>query len=130
MHLFVVVTAKDHPLAGLRRVTFADVLGYDLVGLDRISSLQRFLASKAAREGKPLRLRVQMRSFDAVCRLVETGVGVGVVPQTTARRAARTMALSIVELADDWAVRELKIVVRAMQELRPYARELVEALRA
>ena len=127
---FVVVTAKDHPLAGLRRVTFADVLGYDLVGLDRISSLQRFLASKAAREGKPLRLRVQMRSFDAVCRLVETGVGVGVVPQTTARRAARTMALSIVELADDWAVRELKIVVRAMQELRPYARELVEALRA
>jgi DNA-binding transcriptional LysR family regulator len=127
---FVVVTAKSHPLAGLHRVTFADVLGYDLVGLDRSSSLQRFLAAKAAREGKPLRLRVQMRSFDAVCRLVETGVGVGVVPQTTARRAARTMALSIVELADDWAVRELKIIVRAMHELRPYARELVEALRS
>ena len=127
---FVVVTSANHPLAGVREVRFAEVLAYDLVGLDRISSLQRFLASKAAREGKPLRLRVQLRSFDAVCRLVETGVGVGVVPQTTARRAAKTMRLSVVDLADDWAVRELKIVVRTLSDLRPYARQLVEALRA
>lgn len=127
---FVVVTAQDHPIARLPRVAFAQVLDFDFVGLDRSSSLQRFLASKAAREGRPLKLRVQLRSFDAVCRLVECGVGVGVVPQTTARRAARTMKLALVELADDWAVRELKIVVRAEEELRPYARELVESLRA
>jgi DNA-binding transcriptional LysR family regulator len=127
---FVVVTSANHPLAGVREVRFGEVLAYDLVGLDRTSSLQRFLAGKAAREGRPLRLRVQLRSFDAVCRLVETGVGVGVVPQTTARRAAKTMRLSVVDLADEWAVRELKIVVRSVSELRPYARQLVEALRA
>jgi hypothetical protein len=40
------------------------------------------------------------------------------------------MRLAAVELADDWAVRELKIVVRADTELRPYARQLVESLRA
>jgi DNA-binding transcriptional LysR family regulator len=73
---------------------------------------------------------VQLRSFDAVCRMVEAGVGVGVVPETTARRAARTMALALIDLTDDWALRELKIVVRAEAELRPYARELVESLRA
>jgi DNA-binding transcriptional LysR family regulator len=127
---FVVVTAADHPLAGRERVGFAEVLDYDFVGLDRASSLQRFLASKAAREGRPLRLRVQLRSFDAVCRLVERGVGIGVAPQTTAARAARTMALGVVDLADDWAVRELTIVVRAEGELRPYARALVDSLRA
>jgi DNA-binding transcriptional LysR family regulator len=127
---FVVVTAADHPLAGVREVRFSEVLSYDFVGLERTSSLQRFLAGKAAREGRPLRLRLQLRSFDAVCRLVETGVGVGVVPQTTAARAARTMALSVVNLADDWAVRELKIIVRSQTELRPYARRLVEALRS
>jgi DNA-binding transcriptional LysR family regulator len=127
---FVVVTSANHPLAGVHELRFGEVLAYDLVGLDRTSSLQRFLAGKAAREGRPLRLRVQLRSFDAVCRLVETGVGVGVVPQTTAARAARTMKLSVVDLADDWAVRELKIVVRSLTELRPYARQLVEALRA
>ena len=127
---FVVVTAKDHPLAGRSSVGFAEVLQFDLVGLERSSSLQRFLTAKAAREGRPLKARVQLRSFDAVCRLVEAGVGVGVVPQTTARRAAKTMSLAIIDLADEWALRELKIVVRAEDELRPYARELVESLRA
>jgi DNA-binding transcriptional LysR family regulator len=125
---FVVVTAKDHPLAGRDSVSFAEVLDYDQVGLERSSSLQRFLAGKAAREGKPLRLRVQLRSFDAVCRLVECGVGVGVVPATTAARAVKTMALAVTDLADDWAIRELTIVVRAVGELRPYAKALVESL--
>jgi len=106
------------------------VLYFDFVGLERSSSLQRFLTAKAAREGRPLKLRVQLRSFDAVCRLVEAGVGVGVVPQTTAHRAEKTMSLAVIDLADDWAVRDLKIVVRALDDLRPYARELVDRLRA
>lgn len=127
---FVVVTEDDHPLAQSPSATFADVLNYDLVGLDRASSLQRFLASKAAREGRPLRLRVQLRSFDAVCRLVERGVGVGIVPETTASRAAKTMDLAVVRLADDWALRELTICVRDLDDLAPFARELVESLRA
>jgi DNA-binding transcriptional LysR family regulator len=127
---FVVVTAAHHPLATRRSVTFAEILDCEFVGLERSSSLQRFLAAKAAREGRALRLRVQLRSFDAVCRLVEAGVGIGVAPQTTAARACRTMALGVVELADDWALRELKIVVRAEAELRPYARQLVDSLRA
>jgi DNA-binding transcriptional LysR family regulator len=127
---FVVVTAPGHALAARGSVSFSEVLDFDFVGLERSSSLHRFLAAKAAREGRPLKLRVQLRSFDAVCRLVEAGVGVGVVPQTTARRAEKAMALAVIELADDWAVRDLKIVVRALDDLRPYARELVEALRA
>lgn len=127
---FVVVTSAGHALAQRGAVPFAEVLGFDFVGLERSSSLHRFLADKAAREGRPLRLRVQLRSFDGVCRLVECGVGVGVVPATTAARAARTMALAVVDLADDWAVRDLKIVVRDLDALRPYARELVESLRS
>ncbi len=60
---FVVVTAQGHPLADRPGVGFAQVLDYDFVGLDRASSLQRFLAGKAAREGRPLRLRVQLRQL-------------------------------------------------------------------
>jgi DNA-binding transcriptional LysR family regulator len=127
---FVIVTAKDHPLARRGRASFAEALDYDQVGLERSSSLQRFLVGKAAREGRPLRLRVQLRSFDAVCRLVECGVGVGVVPATTAARAVKTMALSVTDLTDDWAQRDLTIVVRAGEALRPYAQALVESLRA
>jgi DNA-binding transcriptional LysR family regulator len=124
---FVLVVARNHPLAKRARIAFADVLDHDFVGLDRASALQRFLADKAARIGQPLRLRVQLRSFDAVCRLVECNVGIGIVPETTARRVAPSIA--VVTLTDPWAVRELTICIRKLKELPPYARQLVEHLR-
>src|SRR5581483_10533534 len=127
---FVLVVAADHPLAKRSKIAFEEVLEHDFVGLDRSSAIQRFLATKAVRIGRPLRLRVQLRSFDAVCRLVECKVGIGIVPETTARRAARTMAIAIVPLADAWAVRDLTICVRDVNELPLYARQLVEHLRA
>jgi DNA-binding transcriptional LysR family regulator len=127
---FVLVVAREHPLARRSKIGFAEVLDHDFVGLDRSSALQRFLAGKANNVGRPLRLRVQLRSFDAVCRLVERNVGVGVVPATTARRAAKAMAIKAVELADPWALRELTICVRDVGALPPYARKLVEHMRA
>jgi DNA-binding transcriptional LysR family regulator len=127
---FVLVVARDHPLAKRAKIDFDDVLQHDFVGLDRASALQRFLASKAMRIGRPLRLRVQLRSFDAVCRLVECKVGIGIVPETTAHRVAKTMAIAVVPLTDAWAVRELTICIRGMDELPLYARQLVEHLRA
>jgi DNA-binding transcriptional LysR family regulator len=127
---FVVVTAAGHALADRDKVAFADVLGFDFVGLDRTSALQRFLTAKATPLGQALRLRVQLRSFDAVCRLVAAGVGIGVVPLTTARRAALTLPIAIIDLDDDWAIRELTICVRDLDAAAPYARELVNALRA
>ena len=95
----------------------------------KVTVVNDFLADKAARIGRPLRLRVQLRSFDAVCRLVECNVGIGIVPETTARRVARTMAIVPVALTDAWAVRELTICIRSFDELPPYARQLVEHLR-
>jgi DNA-binding transcriptional LysR family regulator len=127
---FVLVVAEAHALAERERLDFAEVLAHDFVGLDRASALQRFLADKAARIGRPLRLRVQLRSFDAVCRMVEAGVGVGIVPETTAQRAARTMAIRIVPLSDPWTLRDLTICVRGLDELSSSARQLVEHLRA
>jgi DNA-binding transcriptional LysR family regulator len=127
---FVLVVAREHPLAARGTIGFVDVLDHDFVGLDRASALQRFLADKAARAGRPLRLRVQLRSFDAVCRLVECNVGIGIVPETTARRVAAMMAIVPVVLTDAWAARALTICVRSLKQLPPYARDLVAHLRS
>ena len=126
---FVLVVARDHPLAERKKVAFTQVLQHDFVGLDRASALQRFLADKAAKSGRSLRLRVQMRSFDSVCRLVECRVGVGLVPETTARRLSRTMAIAVVALTDPWAERDLTICIRSLAALPIYARQLVQHLR-
>ncbi|MBM3527804.1 MAG: LysR family transcriptional regulator [Alphaproteobacteria bacterium] len=127
---FVLVVAADHPLARRTRIDFAEVLDHDFVGLDRASALQRFLSGKANLVGRPLRLRVQLRSFDGVCRLVERNVGVGVVPATTARRAVKAMAIKAIDLTDAWALRDLTICVRDLDALASYARQLVDHMRA
>jgi DNA-binding transcriptional LysR family regulator len=127
---FVLVVAPGHPLAAARRLSFAELLDHDFVGLDRASALQRFLAEKAEKLGRRLKLRVQLRSFDAICRLVECAVGVGIVPATTAERHRRTLALDIIELADDWALRRLTICMRREADLPIHARDLVRHLTA
>jgi DNA-binding transcriptional LysR family regulator len=125
---FVLVVATNQPLAAAGQIAFAEALDFDFVGLDRASALQRFLSEKADRIGRRLKLRVQLRSFDAVCRLVECNVGIGVVPATTAERLAKTMSIHPIELIDEWAVRKLTICVRHQADLPIYARELVRHL--
>ena len=125
---FLLVVATNHPLSAVEQIAFAKVLDFDFVGLDRASALQRFLSEKAERIGRRLRLRVQLRGFDAVCRLVECDVGIGVVPATTAERHAKTMSIRRIELIDEWAVRKLTICVRRQADLPAYARELVRHL--
>jgi DNA-binding transcriptional LysR family regulator len=127
---FLLVVAPQHPLGMVERIPFAEVLDFDFVGLDRASALQRFLSEKAERIGRRLKLRVQLRSFDAVCRLVECNVGIGVVPATTAERHGKTMSIHRIELADEWALRKLTICVRRQDDLPIYARELVKHLAA
>jgi DNA-binding transcriptional LysR family regulator len=127
---FVLVVAPKHPLATVGRIPFAEVLDFDFVGLDRTSALQRFLSERAERIGRRLKLRVQLRSFDAVCRLVECNVGIGIVPATTAERHAKTMSIHRIELTDDWARRNLMICIRREADLPIYARDLVRHLAA
>jgi len=51
------------------------------------------------------------------------------VPETTARRVAKSMAIKAVALSDAWAVRDLTICVKSRAELPAYAQQLVEHLR-
>jgi len=127
---FVLVAARGDPLAARAEVALADVLERDLVGLDRRSAISRFLVEKAARAGRPMRLRAQLRGFDAVCRLVEARVGLAILPESTALRAARSLALAVVPLSDPWARRDLTLCLRDRDALPPFVRDLIDTLRA
>src|SRR2546427_1796806 len=67
---FVLVVARDHPLAKRAKIAFARVLDHDFGGLERGSALQRLLAAKAAPIGRVLPRRVRPRGAHAVARLV------------------------------------------------------------
>jgi DNA-binding transcriptional LysR family regulator len=59
-----------------------------------------------------LKLRFQVRSFDAVCHLVDAGLGVTVLPRAAAEPIARTMALVLRPLAEEWAQRRMLLAMR------------------
>lgn len=126
----VVVTARGHRLAGSRSLGFAELLDEPFIGLGEGSALQDHLASHASQLGRRLDYRVRLRSFDAVCRLVERGVGIGVIPEAAARRCQRSMAIRRIPLREPWALRELLLCVRDAQQLSVPARLLSHALRA
>lgn len=124
----VLVTPRNHPFAARPRVAFAETLDEDQVGLQQGSTLQTFLAQITDKLGKPLRLRIQLTSFDAMCRMIGAGVGIGIVPESAARRNQAAMGLALIELTDDWRVRERFILVRDRQKLPAFAQALIEAL--
>lgn len=125
----VLVTARDHPLAERRELAFVETLREDFVGLTGDNALQAYLAGHAARAGHRLKYRVRLRSFDAVCRMVERNVGVGVIPEHAAIRLQRSMGIRRVRLTDAWATRLLRICVRHFDDLPVFARQLIEHLR-
>jgi DNA-binding transcriptional LysR family regulator len=126
----VLVIPRGDPLSGARQTQLADIVDRDFVGLPRESALQRHIAGHAARLGVTLKVRARVTGFDAVCRMVESGVGVAVVPETAARRCRRVMKIDVVGLRDPWARRRLVICVRRLQALPIGARRLVEHLRS
>jgi molybdate transport repressor ModE-like protein len=133
----VLVMARKHPLAqrigklrGKRRgVLFADALDQDFIGLAGDSALQEYAAEQALRLGRKMHCKIRLRSFEAVCRMVASGAGVAILPETAARRSADLEALRVVALNDDWADRKLLICLRDHAALPIHVRELVAVLR-
>lgn len=125
----VLAMPQRHPLAGKRKVVFAETLDHDYVGLGANSALQDFIDQQAERSGKRLRVRVRLSSFDVVCQMVEGGTGIAIVPEATARRWRRSMALGIAYLADPWAIRHLTLCVRTLHSGSPHTRRLIAHLR-
>ncbi|WP_250535091.1 LysR family transcriptional regulator [Caballeronia sp. AZ10_KS36] len=126
----IIVTPGDHPLARRECVSFADTLDFDHIGLHSASSINARTHLAARQAGKPLRLRIHVPGFDAVCRMVQAGMGVGVLPLAVFEAMGRQLGLAAVPLDEAWAARSLIIVVRDAAALSPVSRLLYDHLRS
>jgi DNA-binding transcriptional LysR family regulator len=124
----VLAVPVSHPLAGLDEVDFVETGKHEHVGLDEGSAIHTFLTQKATELHLSVWPRVKLRNFEAMCRMVEAGVGIGVLPESSARRYEKTMAIRILRLRDEWASRQLQICVRKNDPLPAFAQELVALL--
>ena len=127
----VLVVPTGHALAARApgaELFLADVADFDFVSLPPETSLAQRLAAESAGIGRRLRVRIRVRSFDAMCQMVAAGLGIAVLPDAAVQPHLRSMALARIELADGWVERELLIGVRDSAALPRPVRLLLDHL--
>ena len=109
-------------------MSFDETLVYEHIGLHEGSTLLAFLRGLLDRHGYDRKLRIQVRSFEAMCRMAEAGVGIGVVPESAAIRHVQTMQIALIKIDEPWAVRKRYVLVRELDALPRAAQALVAEL--
>lgn len=124
----VLIAPLGHRLCSRLSVALREVIDEPFVGLPADSALQGHLATHAAREGKPFKLRIRLDSFEDICSMAGSGVGLAIVPEIYAQKFRDDMGLAIIPLSDPWALRHLLICARNFAALPIHARKLVDYL--
>jgi DNA-binding transcriptional LysR family regulator len=110
-HLAVLVP-EGHSLASERKVFFAQTLKFRHVCLNSESPLHAFLEQKAHEAGRTLQVMLSATSFDAVRRLVQSGFGIGILPEMCILPYTKALGVRSIRLADAWATRDLRLCAK------------------
>lgn len=108
----VLILPGGHRLAGRVPLAFAETLDEPWISLNAGAAMLQAQQQAAMAAGRPLKLRMQVRSFDAVGHMVASGLGIAVLPKGAALPIVRAMKLRWRPLADGWAKRQLLVAVR------------------
>jgi DNA-binding transcriptional LysR family regulator len=126
----VLAVPPGHPLTKRKAVRFADALAYPFVSHHAASSLWTLMSQAAADSGKTIQQRIQVSSFDCMCKMVEANLGIAMLPVGVLGHHVSAGGIRTVDLKDAWAHRQLVIVVRDPQTLPFTTRTLIDHLLA
>lgn len=124
----VLIVPAGHVMTSRNCVRFAEVIDHPFVMLHAGSAIHTFTMNAAAALGRHLNVRIQVRSFEAVCRMVGSGAGLGLVPRSALSTGGLIAPPATIELDEAWAQRDLQICVRQRSTLSGFAALLVKAL--
>lgn len=125
----VAVMPLGHPWSERSTVSFAEVMEQPFIGLNTGSSLRDYLGDRAAFMGlSAVQPRVEVGSFEAMCLMVEAGIGISLAGESVVRRYLPRHRLAVVALADDWGIRHRYVVVRDAKNTPYYLEALVDCI--
>ena len=108
----VLVLQATHRLAASKvPIAFADTLDEEWISLTAGAAMLQQQQQAALAANRPLKLRMQVRSFDAVCHMVASGLGIAVLPKGASWPILKGMKLGWRPLADAWAQRRLLVAM-------------------
>ena len=106
----VLVLPAGHRLAGSKTpLAFADALDEEWISLTAGAAMLHQQRQSALAANRPFKLRMQVRSFDAVCHMVASGLGIAILPRAACLPIVKAMKISWRRLADPWAQRRLLV---------------------
>ncbi|OFC69696.1 LysR family transcriptional regulator [Alteromonas confluentis] len=111
----VMIVPKHHALSEFSRIRFEQAVDFPFVILNQGSAIHTFTMNKAALINKHLNIRAQVKSFDAVCRMVASNVGIALVPHDSVTGHA-DLGIHILEVDEVWSKRDLKLCVQKHTE--------------
>ena len=123
-----VVMRTDHPLASVPELSFNDVLEDEVITLEGGSSMTRLVAAQAVIAERTLQVRVQVRSFESICRMVDAGLGLGLLPNQAAQALAKGLGLTVRPLNEEWAERQMLLCVKRERAGQPSVAKLLAFL--
>ena len=126
----VLIVPPAHALLAQDAIKFEDALDFDQVGLHANSSIYLAIRQAAASVGRTIKLRIHVTGLDAMCRMIQNGLGVGVMPQRAFELLHGVGNLRAITLTDVWASRRIDLVARDFSTLPVTARLLVKHLTA
>ncbi|WP_431048315.1 LysR substrate-binding domain-containing protein [Roseateles sp. L2-2] len=124
----VLVAPVGHPLTKRRTVRWEQAVEHDFVTLAKATSLQKRLEMETEKLGRRLKNRIQVRSFDAMCRMVAAGMGIAVLPDVAVEPLLKPLNLRRVGLDETWSDRTLLIGVRDLDALPRHVRVFIDHL--
>ncbi len=123
-----VIVPAGHALSDRRSVDFLETLKEDYIGLDEQSAIHHYLTERSREIGRNLTVRIRLRSFEGVCRLVAAGAGISIVPHGVLRHASVGSSLVAVHLNEAWAQRDLIACVPEKSEPSASVKLLLDEL--
>lgn len=131
----ILIVPPHHRLAERSAVAFADTLDESWISLNPGAALLQQQHSAALAAGRPLKLRMQVASLDAVAHMVAAGLGIGMLPKAAAMPIVREKKLAWRPLTDAWAKRRLQLATRkeadsVVQGLRDHLRQTSQNAKA
>lgn len=124
-----VVVPLGHPMAERRSLVVAELLEHQLIGLPTGSFITLELTRAALNLGVSVKFRMHVNSFEVACLMVESGMGLSVVPKMLARRYSKALKIKLVPLKESWCTRRLSICIRSYESLPIAARLFVDHLK-
>ena len=125
----MVVLSRDHPLCAQDKLRFSEVVQHPLVAIQSGAALDRVLRERAAASALDLHVSISMNSFDGICRMVEAGLGIAIVPNSAASAYAGSAKFERRPLDEPWADRDLRVIALCKSPRSAAVKALIDALK-